>query len=149
MKLWIFPLAYLICSSMLFAQQEINYEEVLDRDRQSFEIPASGEPSAVKSLSANITVSYGFVNSDFDEEIEVVMGSELFEIDLRTDYPRALQYTVSDMDGIIYNQGRFVGQKSIDFTRRDNGGYAVYLFAGTTVVKAFTIEKHIPIQAAF
>ena len=149
MKLWIIPLAFLICSDMLLAQQEIISEEIISHDRQSFELPASGAPSEVKSISANIRLSHGFVNAEFDEDIQIVMGSDLFEIELNTEYSRALQYTVSDMEGIIFNQGRFVGRKSIDFTRREVGRYAIYLFAGTTVVKAFTVEKHIPVQEAF
>jgi hypothetical protein len=149
MKLWIISLAYLIWSGMLLAQEEISYEEVIEHDLQSFEVPASGELSEVKLLSANITLSTGFVNSEFEDVIDVVMGSDFYEIELKTEYPRALQFTVSDMEGIIFNQGRFVGQKSIDFERRLTGRYAIYLFAGTTVVKAFTVEKHIPVQAAF
>ena len=149
MKLRIIPLACLICSGMLIAQQEISYEEAINHARQSFEISASGEPDEVKSLSANINLSHGFVNSEFDEAIEVIMGTDLFQIDIKTEYPKALQYTVSNMEGIIFNQGRFVGRKSLDFAQRQVGRYAVYLFAGTTVVKAFTVEKLIPVQSAF
>ena len=102
-----------------------------------------------KTLSAQISISAGFVNSVFEDEIDITLGESPLEIDLITTYLKPLQYTISNVEGIILDRGRFIGSEDLDFTRKQEGKYAVYIFAADRIVRAFMVSKNTDISTVF
>ncbi|MBK8502988.1 MAG: hypothetical protein IPL46_12690 [Saprospiraceae bacterium] len=107
------------------------------------------EDHEAEILSAHISVSTGFVNSAFQDEFEITLGETPMESDLITPYLKPLQYTVSNVEGIILDRGRFIGTEDLDFTRRQEGKYAVYIFAADRIVRAFMVSKNAEISNVF
>ena len=87
-------------------------------------------------------MSSGFYNSEFVETIDIAAGENPSYINLTTAYLKPLQYTVSDVEGIILDRGRFIGAEDLNFSRRREGNYAVYIFAANDVVRAFIVSKN-------
>ena len=102
-----------------------------------------------RALSTQISVSNGFINSAFEAEIEITLGEAASEIDLITTYLKPLQYTVSNVEGIILDRGRFIGSEDLDFSRKQEGRYAVYIFAADRIVRAFMVSKNTEIATVF
>ena len=107
------------------------------------------DDAETKTLSTQIAVSAGFVNSAFEDEIAIALGETPMEIDLITTYLKPLQYTVSNVEGIILDRGRFIGSEDLDFTRKKEGKYAVYIFAADRIVRAFMVSKNSEASAVF
>ena len=147
MKYLISPLFYLLGLACLSGQSHVGISGVESADKVKESIVNPADQGIV--LSSQLILSHGFINSEFNSTIEISKGTDDGDIAINADYERPLQYTVSNIEGIILNRGKFVGRKNIPFVRLSEGRYVVYLFAGTTVVKAFTVIKQLTPYAAF
>lgn len=140
MKLIIFPALILMCLGVTFGQQqEMSSAVALGHDFKN--LLADSMQVEIQLLNDQLAVSTGFADSEFSEDLNIVEGEVPEEIDLTTSYLKPLQYTVSNVEGIILDRGRFVGEKSLNFSRRTEGDYAVYIFAATKVVRAFMVSR--------
>jgi len=150
MKYAIILLALLCSASMLISQDS----ESESLPALAFVYPAKADFLAVKDeenelLTADLALSSGFIDTEFVGEIDILPGIDQFEIDISTDYLKPLQYTVSNVEGIILDRGRFVGIEDLSFSRYDPGSYAVYVFAARKVVRAFVVEKVVEAEKVF
>ena len=106
------------------------------------DLVAANSEEEIRILSDYLAVSSGFYNSEFVETIDIAAGENPSYINLTTAYLKPLQYTVSDVEGIILDRGRFIGAEDLNFSRRREGNYAVYIFAANDVVRAFIVSKN-------
>ncbi|NND34369.1 MAG: hypothetical protein HKN76_17425 [Saprospiraceae bacterium] len=150
MKYLIFPVCC-ICSIVLLSAQT---DTLLSYNNNRIIQPPEGLSDPVIDqadliISPHLSLSQGFVHSEFEANVEARKGTDDNDIEIKTDYSNAMQYTVGNMEGIILSQGRFKGLKEISFAKLHDGRYVVYIFAGTTIVKAFAVEKQMSNYAAF
>lgn len=82
--------------------------------------------------------SSGYRDSSFEYDISQERTDSTLSI--KTNYPRSIQYTLSDLDGNIIKRNRFRHENILSLTNLGPGHYALYFFAGTQVVKADLIS---------
>ncbi len=91
----------------------------------------------------DLTVSSGFTNEDF-EHFVLIQASGSEELLIKTDAEKTLQYTLSDVDGIIFRKGQFRKEQLVKLESMSAGTYALYIFRGHRVVRAVLVEKRLP-----
>ena len=110
-------------------------------NRAYVDLVGNSSDEEIMVLSDYLAVSAGFYDSEFVETIHIDSAENPSHLILNTSYLKPLQYTVSDVEGIILNRGRFIGSEDLNFSRRVEGNYAVYIFAANRVVRAFMVSK--------
>ena len=98
--------------------------------------PTSLDTHAMKEL---ISFSEGFTDSSFHHQMALNV-TEDHRLSIETDFPRTLQYSISNVEGIIFRKGKFYGSGMVNLSSLKNGSYAVYFFAGKKIVRALMIE---------
>lgn len=78
--------------------------------------------------------SSGYRDTSFEYDISQVRTDSTLSI--KTNYPRSMQYTLSNLDGQIIRRKRFRQEDILSLSNLRPGHYALYFFAGTQVVKA-------------
>lgn len=128
------PAFFLILSGFIAGQ---------DDDRPMSELLALGHDvtGEVYVFNDHLAVSAGFADSEFFDSIGIQPGESSSDLLLKTSYLKPLQYTISNVEGIILDRGRFIGEQDLDFSRKTEGDYAVYIFAANRVVRAFMVSK--------
>lgn len=140
MRLIIFPALILMFLGVTFGQQhEMTTTNALDNDLK--DLIVDNMQVEIQLFNDQLVVSTGFIDSEFTEYLNIVEGEVPEEINLTTSYLKPLQYTVSNVEGVILDRGRFIGEESLNFGRRTEGDYAVYIFAATKVVRAFMVSR--------
>lgn len=142
MKLLLIPVFLLAAYGVTTGQNGDKINPVLP---SIFTSETNGE---VDILSDILSVSSGFVDSEFSDPIFLASGESPEDIVISTTYLKPLQYTISNVEGIILHRGRFIGEQGLDFSRRIEGAYAVYIFAANRVVRAFIVSKEPIIQSS-
>ncbi len=112
-------------------------------------VSVSADPNplvASLNLSATTThhtfaISDGFTDFDFEGSVSMAVADEDQVLTINTDYPGLLQYTVSNLEGIILRKRKFAREDWLDLQRLAPGSYAIYFFAGHRIVKALIVEK--------
>ncbi len=105
-------------------------------------------PSRARSVVADHTIettsalklSEGYVNMDSSDGL-IVSKKDAYQISIVSSKARPLQYTVCNIDGRIRLKGKIRESGSIDLQKLNSGIYAVYLFSGKNILKAFHVEK--------
>ncbi|MCB0685118.1 MAG: hypothetical protein KDC53_01300 [Saprospiraceae bacterium] len=141
MKLIIFPAVLFLCFSFTFAQLHAPVESDTQESQPYINFLSDDEHDEIEILSDQLAVTRGFIDSEFSENIEIDLGDTPGEINLHTTYLKPLQYTVSNVEGVILDRGRFIGEEELRFSRRSEANYAVFIFAGTRVVRAFLVSR--------
>lgn len=135
MKLLFIPMLFLLLSGFIQGQNgdsvNPNFSGILEQEAET----------DVHFLSEHLVVSTGFLDSQFEDSVEIHPGESPADLVLTTSYLKPLQYTVSNVEGIILKRGRFIGEENLDFSRRSEGDYAVYIFAANRVVRAFMVSR--------
>lgn len=78
--------------------------------------------------------SSGYRDTSFEYDISQERSDSTLSI--KTNYPRSMQYTLSNLDGKIIKRKRFRQEDILSLGNLGPGHYALYFFAGTQVVKA-------------
>ncbi len=85
-------------------------------------------------LKMSAESSGGYQDMSFEYDISHQRTDSTLSI--KTNYPRSIQYTLSDLDGKIIKRKRFRQKDILSLNNLGPGHYALYFFAGTQVVKA-------------
>ena len=102
---------------------------------------SASEPAVAETLSLERLISFseGFTDSSFHHHLALNV-TEDHRLSMETDFPRTLQYSISNVEGIIFRKGKFYGSGLVNLSSLRDGSYAVYFFAGNKIVRALMIE---------
>ena len=128
--------SFLILMAGFMSMAQVQVE--LAAHKEAVEVLASPN-SDNTDLPYEINLSEGFVHADFDYtvDIDILDGNQL---SIETDFPKTLQYSISNLEGIILRKGKIYGSAAVDLARLRPRSYAVYVFQGKKIVRALMID---------
>ncbi len=89
-----------------------------------------------------VSFSEGFTDSTFHHHQLLMSVSSEQYLSMETDFPKTLQYSVSNVEGIILRKGKFYQQGMVNIANLKQGSYAIYFFAGKRIVRALMFERN-------
>ena len=129
------PLLVLLVSTLSIAQTQPTLAALTD------EVALAAHSEDVEmDASKLLSHSEGFTDSSFTHQLLMTLNAEQL-LEFETDCPRTLQYSISNVEGIILRKGKFYQQGMVNIGSLRPGSYAVYFFAGKRIVRAFMIDR--------
>lgn len=137
------PVVIVLSLADFFSQNLANISTEVVNEESFLAYENTSPNDDTELISAELALSSGFYDKDFEAKLIVSGGIDPLQIEIDTEYKRALQYTVSDIEGIIYRKGKFLSNSTLDFNSLRPGRYAVFVFAGRRIIRAFMVEKNL------
>ncbi len=133
----------LLCAKLLLAAAlSAQVNEAFDHWRAAF-VSAEVETlidETSSMLSPQISVTQGYVNDEFDDVVDIAVPLRPSQLRFVSGSLKPVQYTISDVEGVIKIRGRFIGQEFLDLNRLPDGQYAIYFFVGKEVMRALLVD---------
>lgn len=94
-----------------------------------------------RNLVALRVLPGGYINTNFNFDIEVRPDLDKSAIAIQTSFNRTLQYTLSTVEGRILSKGKVIREAELNVSRLAEGSYVMYFFRGHRVVKAILLDR--------